>query len=473
MTSQAHNGVGASAGAFALFASRRSIILPALFVLTAACGNGSDDASSASPASARDSGTVRIVENTGPRWKAGDEWALDTLKPTFDVGTTDGDPMSQLHQVRAAYRLSDGRVAVANMGDNTIRFFDAAGKFVKTVGRTGQGPGEFEQLWRMRKIGGDSLMALEPADLTSIFTSDGRYIRRFRLDPAKGYTNLWWLGRFENGTMLVFSLARLGTRELQPSGRVLGPNEEEDVLSVPEKPVGYRDSLMHFLYTMDGHRIGDTIARLPSQWVGSDIAFAPNAAYAVAGNRFYHSPGDRVEIREFTVAPDAATRVTGKPVGEPLAPPAVALTRIIRVPDGRDLTVTRADSVNYVKGQRELMGRMMDVARSRGQTVDTSVDALLARMRMVFAPKMPAHTNRMFVDPAHAIWVQTFNSDEQAPTRWMIIDSAGVYLGTLTMPARFVPHDIGADYVLGVWKDALDVEHVRMYGLRRGKQRSP
>ena len=33
------------------------------------------------------------------------------------------------------------------------------------------------------------------------------------------------------------------------------------------------------------------------------------------------------------------------------------------------------------------------------------------------------------------------------------------------LPPRFQPLDIGPDYVLGLWRDADDVEQVRLYGL--------
>ena len=33
------------------------------------------------------------------------------------------------------------------------------------------------------------------------------------------------------------------------------------------------------------------------------------------------------------------------------------------------------------------------------------------------------------------------------------------------MPARFEPRHIGSDYVLGVWRNDDDVEHVMMYEL--------
>ena len=38
-------------------------------------------------------------------------------------------------------------------------------------------------------------------------------------------------------------------------------------------------------------------------------------------------------------------------------------------------------------------------------------------------------------------------------------------LGTLSVPDRFVIHDVGRDFVLGKWTDDLDVEHVQMYEL--------
>jgi len=35
----------------------------------------------------------------------------------------------------------------------------------------------------------------------------------------------------------------------------------------------------------------------------------------------------------------------------------------------------------------------------------------------------------------------------------------------LGLPPRFQPLDIGPDYILGLWRDADDVEQVRLYGL--------
>ena len=53
------------------------------------------------------------------------------------------------------------------------------------------------------------------------------------------------------------------------------------------------------------------------------------------------------------------------------------------------------------------------------------------------------------------------------PTGWRVFDRTGRWSGTVTMPARFNPMDIGSDYVLGLWRDEDDVEHVRLYRLMK------
>ncbi|HEX6938561.1 MAG TPA: hypothetical protein VF158_04055 [Longimicrobiales bacterium] len=40
-------------------------------------------------------------------------------------------------------------------------------------------------------------------------------------------------------------------------------------------------------------------------------------------------------------------------------------------------------------------------------------------------------------------------------------------MASLAMPPRFHVAQIGRDHVIGVWRDELEVQHVRVYGLRR------
>lgn len=50
-----------------------------------------------------------------------------------------------------------------------------------------------------------------------------------------------------------------------------------------------------------------------------------------------------------------------------------------------------------------------------------------------------------------------------APMRWSVYDLTARPVARVTSPARFTVHDIGRDWVLGVWRDSLDVERVRLH----------
>jgi len=56
-------------------------------------------------------------------------------------------------------------------------------------------------------------------------------------------------------------------------------------------------------------------------------------------------------------------------------------------------------------------------------------------------------------------------SDPQ-PT-WTVFADDGHVLGTVDTPPGLEIYQIGNDYVLGVWRDETDVEHVRLYGLSK------
>ena len=54
---------------------------------------------------------------------------------------------------------------------------------------------------------------------------------------------------------------------------------------------------------------------------------------------------------------------------------------------------------------------------------------------------------------------------EEEPVRWAVFDPEGRWLGDVETPRGGRVWDIGNDYVLGVWQDALGVQQVRMYRL--------
>ena len=45
----------------------------------------------------------------------------------------------------------------------------------------------------------------------------------------------------------------------------------------------------------------------------------------------------------------------------------------------------------------------------------------------------------------------------------MVVDLKGGVLAEVTTPPRLTVQEIGVDYVLGVWRDSLDIEYVRLH----------
>ncbi|MCY4398878.1 MAG: hypothetical protein OXE96_05955 [Gemmatimonadetes bacterium] len=92
-------------------------------------------------------------------------------------------------------------------------------------------------------------------------------------------------------------------------------------------------------------------------------------------------------------------------------------------------------------------------------------------------PEVPAHKplfDRILLDDRGGIWARVFSGESfglfdsrlrDAPVfteAWTVFDSAGVWLGDLTLPERFVLHAVGRDRLLGVSRDSFDTEAVQV-----------
>ncbi len=78
-------------------------------------------------------------------------------------------------------------------------------------------------------------------------------------------------------------------------------------------------------------------------------------------------------------------------------------------------------------------------------------------------PERYAAFDRVVVDRLDHLWVHRLYPGDT----WDVFDPSGQWVTTLALPEDFMVHDIGEDYVLGVWRDELRVQNVRMYSLDR------
>lgn len=147
------------------------LLAPALLVsaaLTSGCGGEE-------PGTGRDLRTDDLGVET---------WALSDA-PDLEIGVVEGDPAYQLHRASGSLQLADGRIVVLDGGNQQLRFFDASGRSLMTVGTEGDGPGEFRYPTRLRLARDGSLMVWDQAlQRTSQFDHQGAFLRSAVLQPT-------------------------------------------------------------------------------------------------------------------------------------------------------------------------------------------------------------------------------------------------------------------------------------------------
>jgi hypothetical protein len=368
----------------------------------------------------RDSAGIRIVENPALAPTAPPLWTV-AAEPRVDIGVLEGDEAYQLSQVVGAVRLSDGRIVVANGGSHELRYFDSTGTFLTSAGRKGSGPGEFEMLGSLFVEAGDTVAAYDARlRRISLFAPDGAFVRSLTITFPAGAPSP--IGRFRDGSWLC----RRGS-VIAPSGTETQLIRDSAPLLVFEPTGALRDSIGRFpgpeLYIVGQ----GTSAR------GGSLPFGTNTATAVAGDRFYAGHTARYEITRYTQSgiPEEIVRLAWTPI--PIT--------------GDDLAQYKAERLARVSaGTRQSFER--------------------AYRDMPFPSTFPAFAG-LELDAAGNVWVLAVSRPGDDRRRWTVFSPDGLALGALETPAAVWVREIGRDYVLGTWRDGMDVEHVRLYALRR------
>ena len=403
---------------------RRYTPVALLVFLVAACG--SDGPQSAFVL--RDSAGVTIAESLGPAWEEAATWHLSAV-PRLVIGDDETVPENLFTRVVGAFRTGDGRIVVTNMHHPPqIRVFDSGGRLLTTLGGEGEGPGEFRAIWKVYGTSADTVVVVEFFDTRlHFFSLDGTFGRtvRSRLNQATGGTLgalITW-GRFSDNSFL----ARPNN---QCPGSYQGVGRGEDAwLRVSD----------------EGVRL-DTIAVLPGgecflgdDELGGRIMFGRTTTVLAHSDRLYVGTADTWQIDVYDLG-------------------GTLRQRIRRAHEPRP--VTQAD---LEARQQELLDRVQSEERRR---------SLRRRFESVpHAESLPPY-DLLMADAADNLWIREYASPLDTVARWSVFEPHGRFLGMVEMAPEFRPHDIGADYVLGVWKDELDVESVRLYDLikPRGSQ---
>ncbi len=411
--------LGANAGPLTVSSKRTTchlsvVVATSCAVLAAGCG---PMASEQIPDIAIDSSGVRIVTSD-----PGDSDATCAVsaEPTAVIGEDEGDESQWFSLIRGTGRLSDGSVVVVDRNSANVRIYDEAGRHVRTMGRHGDGPGEFRDPFLLWITAGDTLWVGDYRPWRyKLFTAQGEFVRQVTPEP------------------LLINPPSSGGGVLD-NGYVVNTTSKS-----PDRPsFSVADTLMVLLYDPDGKLVGN-LARIPDRVSGqvsdADLwlfpLFQSFAQVDAGGSTVALAHGSETEVR---VLDDEFN-----------------LRLIVRwsEPD-REVTSgdVRAWRDDYIASRRR-------VGEREWRDFD---DARISPERPV-AEVFPA-MSAVMIGRDGRIWVRQYDRPREQ-RGWLAFDSDGGFLCLLPVRHPGAVREFGADYVLLERETELGVQSVRLHRL--------
>ena len=346
--------------------------------------------------------------------------------PSLEFGEAEGDSASILHRVLTPFLLSGGEVAVPLAADREIRVYAADGGLARTLGRPGQGPGEFADLsaaWPR----GDTVEAY-----------DFRLQRITRFIPG---------GSVQGVALESVPFGSGPVRGGLAGGWLLRVMVNPDPATRPERS---RDTLALAHFGRNGRRLGE-IARMAglarfSTPGGQTLPepLSPEGRVALRGDLIFVGDTREPVLRVLGATGDTVREITWTPVAG-LSP--------------RDALRAVLDSL-FARTPSE---RLADVRQ---------------RYRAAPAPDGLSVFWDLIVDDEGFVWVRPYDPLLHSHALggwagvgpggdWWVFSPDGDRVAVVRMPSGLVPTHIASGAIAGVHRDVDGVESVRVHALRR------
>ncbi|WP_405282827.1 hypothetical protein V3331_13275 [Gaopeijia maritima] len=337
--------------------------------------------------------------------------------PLVSIGSTDGEEPYLLDGVADAVVRQDGSLAVLNCGSAEIRVYDTDGRYLRTFGGRGEGPGEFMFPGRMFALGGDTMAVTDffPGRLT-VLGPEGDAVAT---SPSAGPGGAPQVrGRLANG---LFVATR---REPAPEVEAGAP---------------FRETMSLLLVTLEGEVV-DSVTGLPARAaVAPPEPRSPTRAQRMGGRAV------------FAVAPDAV--YYGGQDGR-------GITRF-----AADLSTT--ESIETFSTGGALTQDHIDAhERMREAREHLPEDGIGPSTAAVYPDELPAF-GAIAVGRDGRLWVEDPERPGVQALTWTAYED-GVPTARLELPPRFFALDFDATSVLGIHYDELSVERVQVRAMVEG-----
>ncbi len=403
-------------------------------VLTLTCTAATTSCGGAETTTREDGASVideDVVSLDAPIWQPGLGWRVEE-SPAVSIGPDAGDGPYLLHRVGGAVLLPGGGIAVTDGGSAEVRLFDADGGFSRSVGRRGEGPGEFGAYSDMLiwKDSADRLLIAGTFGRVEAFDTQGEFLTSTTLEREPGVPFVSLRGVFNDGSLLVgTTLPRPGERE-RPGQKI----SREAIYWRYEDSHPIRELLRHeargqYVHAYQG---------------GTNTFFIPfdhDPLVVAAGDRLYVVPEAQplVEVRDLSGRIMTRLRVEGP-------------------------TMRRVDEI-WPRAREEILKGPMPGQTDDFREVFRRIYTDYLAQDLPLPEFVPAY-ERALADSDGNLWLERRRlSWESSPPQWDVLDPTGLWLGTVTLPTGLVLHDVSGRLVVGVHTDELDNETVRVHRL--------
>jgi hypothetical protein len=357
---------------------------------------------------------------TSAAW-AQTRWVVDSL-PSVDIHGLSAKGAALLEEPVAGVRQRDGTIVIAEGRTARISFFNGGGRVLRTVGRSGDGPGEYRLISWLGQCAGDSIFVWDfiHQRLTAL-DKDGQLGREMmipssgRIDPPPYLIRCNRKGQFAvHDQPSLSDPPKPGVASTRERTKLRVVNGRDSTLAV----IGMIPSTEYSL-TRIGAAVPRPLGRVPT--------------VAMTDDRLYVGTADSGVIAVFALSgrPRGAIRV---PV-QPRAP-----TRVQYEASADALVIYQSDART-----REAMKKLM--------------------LELPMPATVPPYT-ALFTAPAGTLWVSLYVPGD-FETQLLAFRGDGYPQGQVRIPIGLTVFDIGDDYVLGTYEDRAGEPHVVLYRLHR------
>ncbi len=349
-------------------------------------------------------------------------WQLEDT-PQLEIGSDgvgDGDLLFGVRDVRV---LPSEELLITEGGSRQVLMYSPEGTRTRTLGRRGNGPGEFQSVSWSRPLGDTAVVVFDPGNLRMTrFATESDEISTWTITPPQELLWTTVVAPFSDRTLLVS---------------------------------GYRAS-----GEAEGGRSRPSMRFMEHSWSGEPgQVLVPEA------------PGAEVYRGELNSTPVQTTPVfsltTFAAVGSEFLVVGTNEGPFLKVVNRSEGVISR---IEWDQDPVPLEDWHLNEVVSARTAVASSADESEALRQVLEGMPVPDHLpwyDQVVVSDEDEIWVREYPEPGSESTWWRVLDVEGGVLGVIEIPVAFELKHVTGGLLAGVWTDELGVETVRVWRFLR------